>query len=140
MKENGRVFYVIGTVLLLCAELAIAWFVHDNVVRPYVGDVLVTVLLCCFCRLFVGQRSKLLPLYVFFLATAVEIGQYFDMVKLLGLSESRFFSTLLGRTFSLYDIVCYAVGCLFFAAGETIVCRIGTKNGKKHCEFPQNIV
>jgi len=56
MKENGRVFYVIGTVLLLCAELAIAWFVHDNVVRPYVGDVLVTVLLCCFCRLGAGNR------------------------------------------------------------------------------------
>lgn len=127
MKRNGRIFYVISTVLLLVAEIVIALFVHDSVVRPYVGDVLVVVLLCCFCRVFVGQRIRLLPLYVFFFASAVEIGQYFDVAALLGLSESRFFSTLIGRTFSLCDIACYAVGCLLFAIAESAILRVRTQ-------------
>ena len=84
--------------------------------RPYVGDALVTVLLCAFCRVISPRRPRLLALYVFLFAAAVEIGQYFDYAALLGLADSRFFSALLGRTFSFPDLICYGVGCAAFAA------------------------
>ena len=106
---------------ILLIEIIIALFVNDSFVRPYVGDMLVTVLICCFCRVFVPQKVASLPVWVLIFATAVEIGQYFDMVKLLGLENNRFLSILLGRTFSGADILCYAIGCLIFFVIDYII-------------------
>jgi len=55
---------------------------------------------------------RLLPLWVFLFAACVEVGQYFDLVALLGLADNRFLSILMGRTFSWMDLICYAVGCI----------------------------
>lgn len=113
--KGKRLVYAALFLALLATEVCIALFVHDAFVRPYVGDVLVTVLICAFARIFLPEKIKLLPLYVFVFAAAVEAGQYFDMVKVLGLQNSRFFSVLLGTTFSACDLLCYAVGCAVFA-------------------------
>ena len=56
-------------------------------------------------------RIMLIPVYVFIFAAGVEIGQYFDLVALLGLEDNRILSIALGRTFSWLDLGCYAVGC-----------------------------
>lgn len=98
--------------VIFLTELCIALFVKDNFIRPYVGDMLVTVLIGCFFRIFMPRRPRLLPLYVFLFAAAVETAQYFDLVKVFGLDNIRFLSILIGRTFSFWDLVCYAVGCL----------------------------
>lgn len=107
--------------MLLLTEIIIALFVHDNFVRPYIGDILVTVFLCCFCRIVIPKGVPLLPLYVFIFAALVETAQYFDVVKLLSLENNAFISTIIGRTFSFIDLLCYAVGCLLFAATESAV-------------------
>lgn len=109
-----RLFYLISFFVILLAEILIALFVNDRFIRPYLGDVLVTVLICCFVRIFFPSGIKWLPVYVFLFATAVEIGQYFDMVKLLGLESSKFLSVLMGRSFSFIDLICYAAGCILF--------------------------
>lgn len=100
--------------ILLFVEVFIALSVHDRFIRPYGGDVLVTVLLCAFGRIFLPERVRLLPFWVFLFSVLVEVGQYFDFVSLLGLGSSRFFSILLGSTFSFADIFCYGAGCLLF--------------------------
>ena len=109
--KNRRFTYLAIFGLLLAVEVCIALYVRDAFIRPYVGDMLVTLLLCCLIRVIVPRRVRLLPLYVFAFAACVEIGQYFDMVSLLGLSDNRILSIALGRTFSLPDLICYAVGC-----------------------------
>ena len=116
-----RRIYMLLFVSLLLVEICIALFVHDSFVRPYLGDVLVTVLLCACLRMIVPRGIRLLPLYVFLFAAFVEVGQYFDMVSLLGLSDNRFFSVLLGTTFSFADLVCYGAGCLLFAIGDRFI-------------------
>lgn len=118
-----RVFYGISFLVLFLIEVFIALFVRDQFIRPFVGDVLVTMLICCFVRIFLPTGIRLLPIYVFLFAAAVEIGQYFNFVKLLGLSDSRFFSTLLGTSFSVHDLLCYAVGCVIFFAAEKLIHR-----------------
>ena len=97
---------------LLALEVFIALFVHDAFIRPYIGDMLVTLLLCSLCRVFIPERARFLPVAVFLFAACVEIGQYFDIVALLGLADHKFISILLGRTFSWLDLLCYAVGCM----------------------------
>ena len=110
--RNKRLLYAAIFCILLAVEVCIALFINDTFIRPYVGDMLVTLLLCCLCRVIVPCRVRLLPLWVFVFAALVEIGQYFDMVALLGLADNRLFSVLLGRTFSWIDLLCYAVGCI----------------------------
>ena len=116
-----RLAYGALFLVILATEVCIALFVHDAFVRPYLGDVLVTVLICALVRIFFPNAVRLLPLYVFLFAAAVEAGQYFNMVKLLGLENSRFFSVLLGTTFSAEDLVCYAVGCGIFAGIDNLI-------------------
>lgn len=120
--KTKRLIYATIFCALMIMEICIALFVHDAFVRPYVGDMLVTLLLCCLCRLIVPDKVRMLPVYVFVFAACVEIGQYFDLVALLGLADNRIISIALGRTFSWMDLVCYAVGCAAaFGLDQTII-------------------
>ena len=119
--KNKRVIYLAIFCGLLAVEVCIALFVHDAFVRPYVGDMLVTLLLCCMCRVAFPDEIRLLPVFVFLFAACVEIGQYFDIVALMGLADNRLLSIALGRTFSWMDLVCYAIGCVVaFGLDEVI--------------------
>ena len=124
--KNKRILYLLIFCGLLAIEVVIALFVNDSFVRPYVGDVLVTLLLCCLCRVIVPSKIRLLPIYVFVFAACVEIGQYFNLVALLGLADNRILSVALGRTFSWADLVCYAVGCV----AAFLLDRITLKGGR----------
>ena len=118
-----RGLYAASFTLLLLIEILIGLYVHDNFVRPYIGDVLVTILLCCLCRTVFPKGIHLLPIYVFIFATLVEVAQYFDIVKILGVENSPLLSTIIGTSFSFIDILCYGVGCLIFWIAEIFVLR-----------------
>lgn len=118
-----RLTYIILTLLLLAIEVLIALFVHDRFIRPYVGDVLVMMVLYTFVRIFVPERIKPLPAYLFGFAVLVEIAQYFRIVERLGLENNRFFSVLIGSVFDMKDIVCYAVGTILIVIGQRVYSR-----------------
>lgn len=122
-KRKMRVWYAIAFIVIFIIEVLIALFVRDSFIRPYGGDILVTVLICCFIRIFFPQKIKALPILVFLFALTVEIGQYFDFVYLLGLGDIRFFRILLGTSFSVFDIICYGIGCLIFYICEKFVLK-----------------
>ena len=122
-RTNPRAVYALCFAGIFLAELLIALFVRDAFVRPYGGDILVTVLICCFLRIVFPSGVRLLPLWVFLFAAAVEVGQFFDFVSLMGLGNIAFFRILLGSTFSPADLVCYAVGCALFSAAEALAKR-----------------
>lgn len=125
MTAKLRITYAVSFVLLLFIEISIALWVRDDFVRPYMGDVLVTVLLCCLVRILFVRKPRLLPVYVFIFSVLSEAAQYFDAVAWLGLADNRLLSTMMGRTFSWADLICYAVGCLlFFVFEKTAVRRI----------------
>ena len=115
---NKRMEYLLATVFIFLLELFIALFVRDNFIRPYVGDMLVVVLVYTFLRIIFPERPRLLPLYVFLFAAGVEALQGIHIVELLGLQDNRFFSVLIGTTFDWKDIVCYGVGCVILGLWE----------------------
>ncbi len=121
IKKRLRIIYGVAFLLIFATEVFIALYVRDDFIRPYVGDMLVTVLICCFVRFFIPEKFKLAPLFVFLFSSLVEIGQYFDFVKMLGLDNNLFISTLLGRTFSVADIICYGIGCAVFSVFDYII-------------------
>ena len=115
---NKRTAYLLATVLIFLLELFIALFVRDNFIRPYVGDMLVVVLVYTCVRVLFPEKPRLLPLYVFLFAAGVEALQGMRIVELLGLQNNRFFSVLIGTTFDWKDIVCYGVGCVLLGLWE----------------------
>lgn len=114
MLKSKRTVYALLFVALFFIEVIIALFVHDNFVRPYIGDLLVTVLLCAFLRIFIPEKIKALPIFVFVFSVLVEFAQYIDIVKLLGFENNKFLSVIIGRSFSVIDIIYYALGCILF--------------------------
>lgn len=108
-----RIPFLLIFLVLLGTEVLIALYVHDDFIRPYVGDMIVTAVVYCFVRIFVPDGVKLMSLYVMIFAILVEIGQYFNYVELLGFQDNPIISTAMGNSFSWEDIACYAVGCAF---------------------------
>lgn len=121
LSVPARVWYGLTFVLLFLTELIIALFVRDRFVRPYMGDVLVTVLICSLLRIVFPRGVKLLPIYVFAFSFFVELLQLIDIVALLGLQDIKFLSVIIGRVFSPADIICYAVGCAAFWGAEKLI-------------------
>ena len=79
-----RFFYLIATLILLSIEVLIALYVHDDFIRPYVGDAIVVIVIYTFIRIFMPEKCRLLPLYIFIFAVAVEILQGIHIVDILG--------------------------------------------------------
>ena len=100
-----RLPYLIATLVLLATEVCIGLFVHDGFVRPFIGDVLVVILIYTFIRIF---------------SVIVELLQYLKIVEVLGLQDNAFLSTVIGTSFDIRDILCYFVGCVFCGVWEFI--------------------
>ncbi len=121
--NNIRIKYLIAFVILFAIELFIALFVRDNFIRPYIGDVLVVILLYTATRILFPTQFKHLPLYIFSFSVIVELLQLINIVNILGLGDSRFFRILIGTTFDIKDIICYGVGTLILLGYEFILNR-----------------
>lgn len=118
-----RLRYLLATIGIFLMELLIALFVRDDFIRPYVGDMLVVVLIYTCVRVIFPENPRLLPLYVFLFAALVEGLQGIHIVELLGLENNRFFSVLIGTTFDRKDIACYGVGCVLTGVWEIYLWR-----------------
>lgn len=109
-KGRRRLIYLVASLLIFAVEVFIAVFVRDRWIRPFVGDVLVVVLLYTALQsLLLGPPHKV-ALAVLALACGVEVLQYFDYAAVLGLQDHRWLSVILGRTFSWLDFLAYFLG------------------------------
>ena len=119
-----RSIYAAAALSLLILEILIALYVRDAFIRPYGGDILVTVLLCCLCRAAVLDRIAYLPFWVFLFALAIELAQAAGIASLIpdGWTVIRIAD---GNSFSVWDIVCYGVGCILFRSAERLCLRCG---------------
>ena len=117
-KIKLRIKYAVAFILLVLTEVFIALYVHDNFIRPYIGDILVVMVIYCAVRTVFPIKIKLLPLWVFLFAVFVEFLQYIGIVNILGLSENAFFRILIGSVFDWKDIMCYGTGCIILAVYE----------------------
>lgn len=113
-----RLPYLIGAAVLLITEILIGVYAKDDFIRPYVGDVLVTPLLCCLVRCVFPDKFRWPALWVFVFSIGVE---FFQLIPKPAL-EGTLIGILIGTSFAWADILCYAIGCGCFAAAERF-CR-----------------
>jgi Protein of unknown function (DUF2809) len=107
-KFNPHYFY--WATFLFLIEVCIAAFFNDSLIRPFVGDVLVVVLIYCLIRAFWHMPVIPLALAIFVFACVVEVLQYFNFVDVLGLRPYKLLVIILGTSFDWQDILAYALG------------------------------
>ena len=118
-----RPSYALATIVVLGLEIAIARFVHDDLVRPYLGDSLAVVAVYLALRAVTPLGVAAAVAIAFTFACAIEVGQFFHLVDLLGLGTNRLARIVLGSTFVLTDFVAYAGGALCVLAIEKVRLR-----------------
>ncbi|MES2726923.1 MAG: DUF2809 domain-containing protein [Bacteroidota bacterium] len=111
--------YVLFTLVLFMVEVYIALYVHDTIIRPYVGDLLVVILIYCFCKIFLRIAIKWLAIAVLLFAYLIEYLQYINFIKWLGLENNTLANVVLGNSFEWIDMLAYTLGAVLVIVIET---------------------
>lgn len=115
LRGASRMFYfnrkyVSIASLLLAIEVFIALFIKDRFIRPFIGDVLVVILIYCLVRAFVKTGVNKTAIGVLLFAFTIEVLQYFHLVDRLGLSNNQIAAIAIGNTFDWKDLLAYTIG------------------------------
>ncbi|RZK60532.1 MAG: DUF2809 domain-containing protein [Hymenobacter sp.] len=103
---------------LFCVEAFIAAFLHDRLVRPYVGDLLAVVFLYCLVKSVAPVPVVPAVAGVLLVAYVIEILQYVHLLQHLGLAHSRLAAVVLGSHFEWIDMLAYTLGALLIWGAE----------------------
>ena len=107
---NVRWRYFIAGCVLFLVEVFIALYVNDAIIRPHIGDLLVVIMIYCFAKAVLNTRSIPTAIGTLLFAYAIEVLQYFKIVRLLGLEQFAVARIVIGTSFSWIDIFCYTLG------------------------------
>jgi hypothetical protein len=121
LRFNKKYFAL--AVLLFIVEVLIAKYVHDHIIRPYIGDTLVVILIYCFVRSFLDTPVVATGLCVLAFSFLIETLQYFEIVKKLGLQHSKIASVIIGTSFAWMDIYAYIAGIMLIFVIERLIGR-----------------
>ena len=105
-----RYRYFIFAVIIFLVEVFIALFVHDEIIRPHIGDLLVVILIYCFLRSFINISVWKMAVFVLIFAYIVEMLQDFKIIEILGLGQYQLAGIIIGTSFSWIDILAYTLG------------------------------
>jgi len=128
MEKNRRIIYFIGFISILIIEILIALFIHDKIIRPYIGDILVIICIFLLFKTIFDNKVKHLAIYILIFAVIVELMQYFNIVQYL-VKDNRFLKIVFGTTFDIRDIICYMIGYVIILIFEN---KIFKKNNLKY--------
>ncbi len=115
--------YFVKFIIVLLIEIIIALYMDDKIIRPYIGDVLVMVLMYFFIKSFYAPPTKRLPYYLFVIACAIELSQLIDLLGYIGLGHNQLARIVFGSTFDVKDIVCYGIGMILLIIWEKMLRR-----------------
>ncbi|MGN6213708.1 DUF2809 domain-containing protein [Parafilimonas sp.] len=102
--------YFIFFVILFLIEVVIALFAHDNFIRPFFGDFLVVILIYCFIKSFLNTPLVMTAVAVLLFSYLIEVLQYFNIIKMLGLQNSNLVRVVIGTSFEWTDLIAYTLG------------------------------
>jgi hypothetical protein len=105
-------------ILIFSIEILIALYVNDNFIRPYLGDVLVVILIYCFLKSFLKLPVLTSAIFVLVFAFVIEFLQFLNIVEMLGIEKSNIAKTVIGTSFSWIDLLTYIGGVVIVLVVE----------------------
>ncbi len=118
---NINIKYFIAFIVLFIIEVVIALFINDKIIRPYIGDILIIVLMYTFIKSFIKKEIRFLPIYLFVFAAFIEIIQYINILGLIGLENNKVLKIIIGSTFDIKDILCYLIGSIILLIWKLLI-------------------
>lgn len=118
---NKRYFFI--AVILFITEVLIATFLKTGFIRHYFGDFLVVILIYCFVKSFLKIPVLTAAMGVLVFAYFIELLQYLEFVKWIGLEENQMANVVLGNYFEWADMLAYTLGILFVLGVEKLNSR-----------------
>ena len=115
-----RISYALAAAVVFVTEIGIALCVHDQLIRPYIGDSLAVILLYLGLRAVTPMRVLPALLTALTIAFAIEFGQMFHLIDVLGLRGNRIAGFILGGYFDVRDLGCYVAGAVFALMMESL--------------------
>ena len=109
LVKFNRHYFIIAIIIFL-VEILIAFFIDDTIIRPYIGDFLVVILIYCFVKSFLNTPVWSTAITVLLFSYTVEISQYFHIVNKLGLQHSKLARIIMGTSFGWTDLAMYTAG------------------------------
>lgn len=113
-----RLRYFLVFLGIFVVEVLIAMFVHDDFVRPYLGDLLVVILIYAFARAFFEISVKAAAIGTLLFSFLVEFLQFLQIVDRLGLRGNKIARIVIGTSFSWEDLLMYVLGILSVLLAE----------------------
>ena len=125
-----QVKYFVAFLILLVIELYIALFINDHIIRPFVGDILVVMLIYCFLMSLFKIESKTAIVAVFIFSSSIEFSQHLHFIKVLNLEEYAVAHWILGSSFNWWDFLAYGIGLLITSMLEIFLRKRSHNNPK----------
>ncbi len=117
MLTFNKKAFTIFTALFL-TEVMIAIYVHDAIIRPFIGDFLAVIALYFLLKSFLKFSNLSLAISSLLFAYFLEILQYFDFLTYSGLKNYKIIAIVLGTSFAWGDILAYTLGFLSLIFSE----------------------
>lgn len=112
--------YFLFACLLFIVEVFIAIYIHDEIIRPFIGDLLVVILIYCAIKAFLNTKLYPTAIFVLLFSYGIETLQYFNIVKVIGLGDSKLANIIIGNYFAWMDILMYTLGIMIVIMIEKI--------------------
>jgi len=110
--RKPRIFYILVTILLLVLECVIALYINDSFIRPYLGDLIATIVVYGILMSISNLKVQNGILLALLISYTIEFLQSIQIVQLLDLMENKIARTMIGTSFSWMDILMYTLGAI----------------------------
>lgn len=124
VMKNKRIKYFICFIITFFLEVLIAVYFQNNIIRSYVGDILIIICLYCFAKTIFENKIKNIATYILILGIFAELMQYFNISQYIA-GDNKVLKIILGTTFDIKDIICYVIGYVIIRVIEYINYRKG---------------
>ncbi len=104
--------YFLAFLLFLIIEICIAAFVHDAIIRPFLGDSLAVICLYFLLRSFLRLGALNAVLLSLGIAFFLEFLQYIHFIRYTGLEQYRILAIVLGTSYDWRDLLAYTLGAI----------------------------
>lgn len=107
MFNYNHIHFLIFSIIFLI-EVGIALFIHDQFIRPYLGDYLVIFLLYYFTASFVKTRPTYIIIGILLFSYLIEMLQFLNIVDYFQI-KNKILRIVIGNTFSFEDLIIYTL-------------------------------
>lgn len=112
MMAKKKVYILITVPCFVICLVILRFWGNNQIVRGFVGDIIITILIYSFIKIFIEIDSLKLAISVLLFSFFVEFMQYLRLIKHLGLEDSNIARIVIGSTFDFRDLLAYTLGIL----------------------------